>query len=449
MNKAKLEKIQWNEIKHEVEQVNPKLVETIDEADPKGRLSVYVATYPYGSYIIKEGKLFIPNDKGKLVPLNDNSIDNTTQSDLAYSMGGMPAGILLEKSAQECLKDINNCSLPLAMLSPGSIFALWKWLDTSPAHHPVKVFDITAGAQCTFMLPNIGDTAFHKNLRRDFNISNSPPKTLSGQWRIFKELANHPEIQCNWQAKLLFFSGEWIEKIREDKNWHAVYLMLLKNAWEKSAYERNQMFYDYALSCAQATHNLKPNPYLVDIIRHLIMIAEGSAAGFGVAHDDSYAPVSMLQDIYLNHYKLRHYLPTIITPKHFSIFDLKEEPIYYSLQFPTSLEFSPKSRKASNILTDLCELKHILNLFLEEINKGALKIEDTIIGMVAKNVKFDFYHTKPDRHGEVKHTEHLLKTHPEIDESSKFKDERLPALNSAFLRGCIQIRHNTDEDEKE
>ena len=142
--------------------------------------------------------------------------------------------------------------------------SLWRKLENTPTFHPIRIFDITAGARSLFMIPNISDLALHKNLKRDFNIRQSPPKKLLNQWEIFKSIAQHPEINCNWHTEILFFSDKWLKKIKEDKEWQSLFLILLQDVWNSCTYERNAVFYDFSISFAQANRNLKPNPYLRD-----------------------------------------------------------------------------------------------------------------------------------------------------------------------------------------
>ncbi|WP_267257250.1 hypothetical protein [Coxiella endosymbiont of Ornithodoros maritimus] len=116
---------------------------------------------------------------------------------------------------------------------------------------------MTAGARSIFMLANIGDATFHKNLKRDFNVNSLAPKNLVDQWETFKAIAEHEKSK--WSL-VLIMSGVWIEKMRKDPRWQEFYSILqefysilLENSWIASSYERNQMFYQYAFLAHKIT----------------------------------------------------------------------------------------------------------------------------------------------------------------------------------------------------
>ena len=74
------------------------------------------------------------------------------------------------------------------------------------------------------------------------------------------------------------------------------------------------------------------------------MIGLGSAVGFRPATDESLAPVKLIQEAYVERYGLKKYAPTIMIPHHFNMHSEKEPPVYYSLQLPTTMTFSPKGQ---------------------------------------------------------------------------------------------------------
>src|SRR5258708_4251977 len=84
---------------------------------------------------------------------------------------------------------------------------------------------------------------------------------------------------------------------------------------------------------------------------------------------------------------------------HFSA--MNKKLLYYSLQIPTTTIFSPRSNKASSTMTELRELKHIMEVLLEEINRRNLGIERTPLFQLAQNVKYNFYHTEKDKRDEI------------------------------------------------
>lgn len=436
--KGTIQSITWAQARESIQPLNPVLCELIDQVNP-GDMPIYQLSYPFGSTIVHKGLFYAPNDQGNIVPITDSSISNQIQSDLSYSENSLPAGIVL-KNSYELYIDTDKKALPIVIPEPGSPFAWWRKFDQKPAFHPNHLFSVQAGARSLFMLANIGDVMFHKNLRRDYNIHRPAPKRIEDQSEIFKEIAQY--CQSDWRVELIAFSGQWIDHLLHDPSWQPLYLHLLKNTWESSKYERNMIFYDYALSCAQARRNLKPNPYIVDTAHHLLSITLGATPGFKPATDETLGPIRLIQQVYADCYRLKRYAPTMMHPTHFNLLDTNSAPVYYSLQHPTTLRFSTPSRKEASTLHDLRELKYISSVFLDELQQQSLGIEDTVVGLIPKLAHLTFYHTKQDQHGEIELASTLINDDPRLNgylcdspPSTNF------ASNGSFLRGCIRLQH--------
>ncbi len=131
-------------------------------------------------------------------------------------------------------------------------------------------------------------------------------------------------------------------------------------------------------------------------------------------------------------------------PTHF-LCENDTTPIYYSLQNPTTHIFSPKSREVTNTLYELRELENIMRVFIEELSRENAPCNDTILGEIAKNIEFDYYHSKPDRYRVVKLTNEILKLDPRF--SSIHKNFKRPGAefsgDAPFLRGCVSIKLKT------
>lgn len=434
--KGNVIKVKWQDVRKTVNSVNPSLAKTIDRLDPNETFPLYKVSYPYGATIVNKGLFYIPLENGDIVPIDSPNVDRKLRSDLEYAENGIPAGIVL-KNSYEVFVNAPQFTLPIITNTPGSIFALWKQLDPHPTFHPIRIFNITAGARSIFMLPNIGDTMSHKNLKRDFNVHQQPPKNLIDQWHIFKTIAKHE--QSDWQVELLLIPGKWVEKAKMDLMWHELYLLLLENAWITSGYERNQIFYQFALSCAQANRNLKPNPYLLDTVQHLLSITLGATPGFKPATDNTPGPIKLIQQAYVSSYGLKRYAPTIMHPTHFNIHDENAFPVYYSLQFPTTISFSPRSRKLSSTLFDLREVKYIMDTFIDEIIDKRLSLENTIVGTIPKIVEYNYFHSKPDKHKEIHLTNEMIFGDKKLYGTLYEKSSSHFANNGTFIRGCVRI----------
>ncbi len=137
---------------------------------------------------------------------------------------------------------------------------------------------------------------------------------------------------------------------------------------------------------------------MVDTIKHLLAIGIGTVPGLATGIDDSSAPISGLQKVFLEDYGLKKYAPVIIHSQHYSF--QNPRPVYYSLQLPTTMSFSPKSNRASSVMVELRELKHVMEILISEILKGHLEVNRTPLFQIAKNVRYSFHHTDPDRSNE-------------------------------------------------
>lgn len=441
MEGENIQKVHWKDVREKIAKVNSVLARTIDEISPDNRFPLYIFRYPYGSTIANHGLFHLPiSDNEETIAINDSKIDEMIKDEFSYAQSGPPIGIIINNTTEESAENIQGEFVPTLIGRPGTIIWLWDRLDKNSIYSPFKVFSVTAGARCIFMLPNISDIALHRNLKRDFHVQLPPPKSILDHWDIFKAILRHPDIKSDWTTEIIFLPGSWLESMRKDRAWRPLLLLLYELAWERSAFERNQPTYELAFSKAFANRNLKPNPYIGSTFKHLFMLASGTFAGFGIATDDTYAPVSLIQKAYIESYGLRKYIPTIFNPMIFSL--LKPfPPIYYSLNLPTTLESLPKARKLTNTLRDLSELNHILMIFKDEIHNERLWLDGTIIEKIVKEINFDFFHCKPDQHGEIKLTSKMIQEDQRFLNYRSELDVREVSETGAFIRGCVRISH--------
>ncbi len=435
---SEIQKVEWQDIRSEVNIVNSQFAELIDELSPDSKLPLYVAKYDYGEIIENGFAFFYPDNRGKVLTL-DNIKDRQFQHDFSYVGIGTPAGIVLDKSL-EIFIESGSRIIPRKVYTSGDIFALWGKLQTNKRFHPTPVMKTTAGARSIFMLPNISDQFHFLKLRDKLNIKIEIPNELEEQWSLFRAITK--KKQSNWQVKVLLLTTDWMDLIRNDSAWNKLYCYLLQQAWLNSSYERNQIFYDHALSRIMEMKNLKPNPYLVDTFKYILSIALGAFPGFTIATDETYMPTKLLQEIFIEDYGLKHYWPTLFHPIQYD-FDSSDFPIYYSLQYPTTLIFSPKSRKLTTTLQDLRDMINIYEKFNDAINTGFLGLKETVIGEFLKRINFLFFHSKPDKHGEILPSE-LIGEYDNRYMNHMYMNgtERRISSAGAFLRGCIGLFPN-------
>lgn len=433
----RLECTTWDKVRKQVTKINPQLATHIDNLNPGKELTLYLVSYPYG-YPIEFDQFHYPTNRGNAVPLTDMTLPKSVRDDFAYAGTATPAGVVLH-NVMELFIDAKEHIIPRKIFRPGDIFALWGHLDTSQTFHPSPLQQLIAGARSIFMIPNISDSTRHLRLKTYFNVQSLPPKDLRDQSDVFTSILNHHYAKCDWSVQLLLFSGNWIKRLQqEDLRYQQLYTFLLKYAWKDSAYWRNKMYYDFIFSAIQRKRNLRPDPYLLDTVKHLLTIAAGAIPGFGVAVTNEAAPIDLLQKIYVNYYGLK-YTPTILHPTYFNWEKTGEKPVYYSFQYPTSIEFSPRSREPTNTLYELSQTKHILNVVIHEINQRKLKIEHGIIAKITNSTQFDFFHSKVDRHGDIQPTKTMPIEDPRLIQSKAPDVSSEFAATGTFVRGCVRL----------
>ncbi len=438
-----LVKTSWDAIRHRVLKIEPHFAKLVDEINPDESFSLYLAYYPYGSMDADTQSTLFPDLKGGFFRLSDANIPNDILTDLGYSKDNTPLGMVLEKQI-ECFVDLKSreITIPSFIYTPGKFFPLTKILNqkNSRTHAPYRLLCSTAGARSVFTLPNIGCATNHAMLQRDFKIKIPAPKSLYYHWHLFKEIVTSSTINSNWRCCVIYFSEKWVDKLHNDKSWSGLKEYLQAFAWNQCEYDVNRIHYDMIFSIIQQDRNLKPNPYLTDTAKHLFTIALGAVPGYAPAMEDSALPAEILQKVFIESYNLK-YTPTILHPTHYN-FETDKYPIYYSLQNPSTLVFSPKSRELSSTLYEMRELEHLMNVFSFELsrNEGMCSI-NSLMNKLAKQVKFGYFHNKLDSHQIIQHSSKIqtLDTRFNHPKKSALSGKARFACDGPFARGCVSI----------
>ncbi|MCE3233617.1 MAG: hypothetical protein K0R98_1874 [Rickettsiaceae bacterium] len=442
-----LVKVSWKDIRDRVAKVEPTFVKIVDELSPDKNFPLFLAYFPYGALKGDTHSPFIPKEDGGFYRLSDPNAPKDVIKHLGYGKADSPLGMVLEKNF-ELFVDLKNegITIPRAIYAPGHFFSFIRNLSkqNSPTHSysTNRVLSTSSGARSTLMLPSIGCMKNHVNLQREFNIQLPAPKALYDHWAIFKEIAGSPILKCDWRSCLLYFSEPWIKKLHSDKSWAPLKLYLHEKAWQFFKYDLNRHQFELAFSLIQKKRNLKPNPYLADTAKHLFGIAVAGSPGYAPSCNNAFLPLADLQQVFVESYRQKKYIPTVIQPAYFN-FEQDNLPIYYSLLYPSTFEFSPKARKIPNTLFDLRELKHILKTFQEELSGEDNVFTDSVMHRAAKSIIFRYFHNEYDRH-------HVIQDTSEITDYDKRFNFIMPgvqenpgahfASDAAFVRGCISIQ---------
>ena len=439
-----LQELTWPEIRDKFSKVNPVLADIIDDIDPDSSYTFFVAKYPYGSEILIDGKMYLPGKNGELILFEDSRINNNIKSKIGYVMGTNPMTMVL-KNTLDLFITIESRTIMFSLIEPGQVFGTWQLLDDISKGRmfftPINLWDMTAGARSIFMLPKITDLAAFSKIQKKYDIRQGPPKLLGQQWQTFKDIANHPEFGQTWETEVLFFSKKWIDSANSnDPMWRRFRDYLTKCAWAASEFWRNQFCWDLTFSRIQAKRNIKPCPYAVDIANHLIGMSVGAVPGFNPLVDDSVGPITQLMKVFEAEYGSR-YAPVMVGPSNYNIFDTKTKSTFYSFQYHTAIKLSQKSSSRSSTVTDMYNVRSLLEKYIDDIKNSELNVEGTILHEIAQNVKFDFYHYTADESTKMTSSSKIFQENVLYQQALESCDTKVVPKNAPFLNGCVEIKN--------
>jgi hypothetical protein len=347
----------------------------------------------------------------------------------------MPLGAVIKNSIELYINVLGRI-IPWVFIQEGHLFGLWVSLQPSETtNHVGRFSNIISGSRSLLLLPKISDATSLKRLKKTFSLRCRSPENLTDQWPLLQELVQHPEFPERWDSEVFYFSRKWLEP-SNDIAWKLFKSHLLETAWTGAGHLRDQIIFDIDFSCALEERNLKPNPYLTDTAKHLYALAQKNFPGYQVAINNQALPLEALQKIFIDIYGIK-YLPTVVVPQYLSSDPMC--PIYYSLEVPTLMSFSPRSRKTANKLEDLREVKHIMQRTVEYLLEDKLKLDETPLYNVVKNVEFSYVHSDKDIYNETEKSSGLLKQDKNLAfDQSKYPDKEF-CDTSPFLRGCVKI----------
>lgn len=436
--KASLEVLTWDKVRKDVHNVNPNFAKTVDALSPSNDYFFIKVKYPYGSQVLKNAVLMLPDKNGNLVPITDSSIDPHIRSAIDYNLNSNPVSMVL-KNTFEIYLPLEDRTIPLnGLVKPGSTFGTFRILHPQGSHQPKFIWDMTAGARSIFMLPKITEAKKHMQLRKKFSLTVDKPSSLMAHWEIFRQLANHPDFPQPWDAEILYFSKSWFEHL-DDKDWFAFYYQFHRSIWGRTEFLRNQPIWNLIFSIILKDYEARPSAYTTDTTKYLIYVGIGEQPGFAPARNNIAAPIEGLQKIYKEEYELRNYPPIIMQPDTFGMLNPKQHPIYYSLQFPTAIEFGKNSRERPSLISDLHEIKSLLKRYEMELLSNKFNTNGTPIHDLFNLVAFDYFHNNVELHAGMlnsaemsKEDEGLLTT---LDGTLH---KEFPDMCS-FVKGCIRV----------
>ncbi|MBX9621582.1 MAG: hypothetical protein K2X28_06110 [Alphaproteobacteria bacterium] len=421
----------WEDVRDEIYKLNPELAKICDQISPGKEHSLLKVRYPYGATIVDKGEFHLPSSDGSLLSLKSDHVPDFIKKKLSYC--SIPLSLILHNDT-EVFVEAHNRIISLNFLKSGDLFGVFESINYLADTPSDSTWSVSAGGRSVFMIPRITDKIGHNRIRKEFGIrTNDPPSDLSSQWEVFKGIYECSGGVDSWCNTILVFTDSWFSN-NNDPEWLKFQKYLFKLCWSQL-----QLFKDAAefsllwslFGDEISNRSLKPRPYLVDTLKHLVSIANGVGVAFKPAITETALPVSLIQDAYINCYNLKAYIPTLMQPCKLTG---EDKQVYYSLTLPTVLESTPYVRNAPSIIEDERDIKRLMDTLIRTI-KG----NSTIINPI-KHVKYDFFHSDIDQYGEILSS----RTIAEEDKAFTFFGakqftERIFCGTSPFFRGCIRI----------
>lgn len=422
----------WEDMRDEVYKLNPELAKICDEINPGREHSLLKIHYPYGATIVDKGEFHLPSTTGELISLQDDRVPSTIKKKLGYSP--IPLSFLLQNDIEVFVDAHDHRIISLNFLNPGDLFGVFESINYLVDTSSDPIWSLTAGARSVFMIPRITDKIGHNRIRKEFGIQASePPSDLSSQWEVFKNVyESSGGIKC-WHNTVLVFTESWFGN-DNDVSWLKFQKYLFKLCWSQLQLFRDAAEFSLLWSLFGdeiSNRSLKPRPYLVDTLKHLVSIANGAGVAFKPAITETALPVSLIQKAYVDFYNLKTYIPTLMQPCKLAGENTK---VYYSLTLPTVLESTPYVRNAPSLIEDERDIKRLMDTLIRTIKKSSNLINPI------KHVKYDFFHSDIDQYGEILSSRHIAEEDAAFSSSGskQFKDRTFCAT-SPFFRGCIRI----------
>lgn len=350
---------EWSEVRNNAHSVNAQLAEVIDNLNPSAEYKIYEASYQYGDLVLDEGQLMLPTSDGLCVPLEDSLIPDFLKKSLSYSSA--PIGLILSNSIEVYIESGFDV-IPLVILGTGRTLGLLETLDPVGTYCLRHIWSSCAGARSVYMLPKISDKISHARLQREFGVTNEAPKNYFNHFKVFKEISRTSIAEKNkWEMKILFFSEKWFEL--EPFKHHLRYLLV-----QNSSYARNKSTFDvlwHFFSKELTEKGRKPNPYVLDTLKHVVKILIGANPGYSpVCTDKTRGPMDLIKKVYLDVYRLNS-VPTIMAPYHFMVGKNNSPPVIHSMNHTAMFETIPKMRESDSLITDLVQSESLLRFFYE------------------------------------------------------------------------------------
>ncbi|WP_375326742.1 hypothetical protein [Candidatus Tisiphia endosymbiont of Nemotelus uliginosus] len=430
-----LKEVAWGDIRDEIYKINRELAEKCDQSNTYNQHTLFKISYPYGTSIVNEGVFHLPTRDGRLVSIKDPKVPESIRTKLSYSP--IPLSFILHNSSEVFVKDKDRV-IPLNIFGVGKLFGLFELLNilTHPPITHAPIWNVNAGARSVFMLPSISDMIGHNRIQKKLGSNIHLPYHLVDHWQTFVEINQYSTAKDRWHNTIIVFTNKWFEETNNISYAKFVNYLAIQG-WQQLQFGLLGDFTEFSLLWSLFTHeinnrNLKPRPYLIDTIKHLISITKQFGIAFQPSIDDQALPRQLIQQVYVEDYQLKEYIPTIMQP---ATLVNKKNKLYYSLSLPTLPNSSPYFKNPPSLIEDQREINKLLTILMSIAHK--IKHPTAI---VMKDIKFRMFHSGHDPFGQIIASKYIA------DHDSRFlvynnEHNRTFCWSSTFFNGCISIEY--------
>lgn len=427
-----LTKLSWKEARHLVRAANLNLAKAIDELDPSDEYALYHVRYPYGELLSNQSNLTLPTSSGLYLPYYSPDHPKGIAEDLGY--GPIVPVSLVLKNTIELYCELDDRVKTLLLARTGDLVGVFQAMRLGTALDKNNTVSVAAGVRSLFMLPPIGDNIAHNRLMRLFDIHANAPKKLLDQWGVFRDIVRSREKELSWDVEVIFFSKKWFEET-QDKSWRLFRQFLFEEVWRLVLRYSYVEFYELFLSQIQMQCNLRADPHLINTVHHLIYLAAGMSPGYSVVMSEEKAPVEFIQRVYVEDYRLA-YAPILLGPEYFK----ETVPVYYSLEIPTNIHSTIRSRKRITRIEELREIRRTMMAMQKEIMRNHFDLEDIpqSIFHAAKATDFNYFHSEALQ-GDTIHMAAGV-ANWDLNMKAVCDQHQLPLCDTArFFWGCVGL----------
>lgn len=353
---APIRRVSWAEVSEEVRLANLDLWEKLDHAmrkleDRKEQPYFFVATYPYGELLVKEGLFTLPGEP--------QALDASGEIRRSLSYSPIPLCLVLDKCVEvfverdagyacpdEELRSEAKRNAPLRVIRRGEMFGVFETLDTviEGGRQRRPSWSVSSGARTVIVLTQRGNKEMIGKLRSALGAY-VPEGKERGDWELIRSVNDSKKFAGRrWEVRVLIFPS-WITNKEDD-------LVLLQNIIHRSGWLQMIPIRDYlveeadvaefyirdgASSKAKDGHEL----YHYFTVRHLLALSKGDLPSLNVActEEEQAGPFAQFQRELIATGMMK-YFPAILQPVSLS----EETKIgFYSVSKPTLLAPVPNA----------------------------------------------------------------------------------------------------------